>query len=293
MNIQASELILNPDNSIYHLNVKCENLSPIIFLVGDPKRVQEVSQHFDTLEFTTEKREFVTHTGSFKGKRLSVVSTGIGTDNIDIALNELDAVFNIDFDKRLPCSSHTRLTFIRLGTSGALQPEIPVDSIVLSSHGLGMDNMLHAYRDASLVFELPMQQAFLSHTGWASQKGLPYIVAGSSELQKLFFSEKTFMGITGTASGFYGPQGRVLRLAVEDASLNDKLQSFRFEGHKITNLEMETSAIYGLSKLLGHRALSMNAIIANRANGSFSKDYKQAVKQLIAYALDKVIHLDA
>lgn len=288
MAIQSSELILNPDGSIYHVNLKRENLAQTVILVGDPNRVPHVSKHFDNIEFTTQKREFCTHTGTLAGKRISVVSTGIGPDNIDIVLNELDALYNIDFETRMPTKKHTELSFIRLGTSGSLHADIPVDSIVISSHGLGMDNMLHSYADAPKVREIELEDAFIKHSNWLALKGRPYIVANSTALQEVFSSSETFSGITGTAPGFYGPQGRELRLPVQDPNLNDKLHSFAYKSHRITNLEMETSAIYGLSKLLGHRALSLNAIIANRESKTFTHDPKKAVENLIKYALGKI-----
>lgn len=288
MKIQASELILNSDGSVYHLNLKKENIAETIILVGDQYRVPVVSKYFDNVEFTTQKREFCTHTGMYKNKRISVVSTGIGPDNIDITLNEIDALFNIDMQNRTPKKEHTQLNFIRLGTSGSLQSDIPVDSIVLSSHGLGMDNLLLSYRDSALVREIEVEEAFIEHTNWAAEKGRPYIVSCGEKLKSKLFTEQIFQGITGTAPGFYGPQGRVLRLPVQDAQLNDKLHNFKYKNLRMTNLEMETSAIYGLSKLLGHQAVSLNAIIANRANGTFTKDTKQAVENLIQYALDKI-----
>ena len=291
MKIQESELILNTDGSIYHINLRQENVAETIILVGDPERVPRVSKYFDTIEFSTQKREFCTHTGIYKGKRISVISTGIGPDNIDIVINELDALFNIDMQTRHPKTEYTSLNLIRLGTSGSLQSDIPVDSIVLSSHGLGMDNMLHSYRDASHIREVAMEEAFIKHTSWFEPKGRPYIVACGEILRGKLESPQIFKGITGTAPGFYGPQGRVLRLPVQDAFLNEKLHTFVYNNIKMTNLEMETSAIYGLSKLLGHQAVSLNAIIANRATGTFTKDTKQAVENLIQYALDKIAQI--
>lgn len=288
MKIKSSELILNANQSIYHLNLRKQDVADTIILVGDQDRVPRVSKYFDSVEFQTQKREFQTHTGYYKNKRISVISTGIGPDNIDIAINELDALFNIDLEKREPKTQHTPLNFIRLGTSGSLQADIPVDSIVLSSHGLGMDNMFHSYKDAAKVREIELENAFIEHTNWLLDKGRPYIVGCGLNLRNKLFSDQIFEGITGTAPGFYGPQGRVLRLEVQDDKLNDNLQSFNHKSHRITNLEMETSAIYGLSKLLGHQAVSLNAIIANRANGTFTQDTKQAVENLIQYALDKI-----
>ena len=286
--IKESELILNPDGSIYHLNLRPEQVADTIILVGDPNRVPRVSAYFDTIEFSTQKREFCTHTGTYKGKRLTVLSTGIGPDNIDIVINELDALFNIDLHTRKPKEQLTSLNIVRFGTSGSLQADIPVDSFVLSSHGLGMDNMLHAYKDAPNVREIAIEEAFMAHTQWNTDKGRPYIVGCGETLKQRLLTDKVFEGITGTAPGFYGPQGRMLRLPVQDPTLNDKLHSFNYKGYRMTNLEMETSAIYGLSKLLGHQAVSLNAIIANRAAGTFTKDTKKVVENLIVYGLEQL-----
>ena len=286
--IKESELILNPDGSIYHLNLRPEQVADTIILVGDPNRVPRVSAYFDTIEFSTQKREFCTHTGTYKGKRLTALSTGIGPDNIDIVINELDALFNIDLHTRKPKEQLTSLNIVRFGTSGSLQADIPVDSFVLSSHGLGMDNMLHAYKDAPNVREIAMEEAFMAYTQWNTDKGRPYIVGCGETLKQRLLTDKVFEGITGTAPGFYGPQGRMLRLPVQDPTLNDKLHSFNYKGYRMTNLEMETSAIYGLSKLLGHQAVSLNAIIANRAAGTFTKDTKKVVENLIVYGLEQL-----
>ena len=286
--IKESELILNPDGSIYHLNLRPEQVADTIILVGDPNRVPRVSAYFDTIEFSTQKREFCTHTGTYKGKRLTALSTGIGPDNIDIVINELDALFNIDLHTRKPKEQLTSLNIVRFGTSGSLQADIPVDSFVLSSHGLGMDNMLHAYKDAPNIREIAMEEDFMAHTQWNTDKGRPYIVGCGETLKQRLLTDKVFEGITGTAPGFYGPQGRMLRLPVQDPTLNDKLHSFNYKGYRMTNLEMETSAIYGLSKLLGHQAVSLNAIIANRAAGTFTKDTKKVVENLIVYGLEQL-----
>ena len=286
--IKESELILNPDGSIYHLNLRPEQVADTIILVGDPNRVPRVSAYFDTIEFSTQKREFCTHTGTYKGKRLTALSTGIGPDNIDIVINELDALFNIDLHTRKPKEQLTSLNIVRFGTSGSLQADIPVDSFVLSSHGLGMDNMLHAYKDAPKVREIAMEEAFIAHTQWNTDKGRPYIISCGETLKQRLLTDKVFEGITGTAPGFYGPQGRMLRLPVQDPTLNDKLHSFNYKGYRMTNLEMETSAIYGLSKLLGHQAVSLNAIIANRTAGTFTKDTKKVVEELIVYGLEQL-----
>lgn len=288
MPIKKSELILNPDGSIYHLNVRPEHIATTIIFVGDQDRVDKITQHFDSIEFTTQKREFKTTTGNYKGKRLSVVSTGIGPDNIDIVLNELDALVNIDLETREIKKTHTKLNIIRIGTSGSLQKDIPVDSFLLSSHALDLNGMLHSYQIGKISHP-EIEKAFVKHTNWSARKSAPLIIANSDKLASKITSEKVYQGITATAGGFYGPQGRVLRLDLEDASLNSKIDSFNFNGTKITNLEMETSAIYGLSKLLGHHAISMNAIIANRANGTFSENPNKIVTELIEYTLQKLV----
>lgn len=288
MNIQNSELILNPDGSIYHLNLRPEHIATDIIFVGDQDRVDKVTQHFDSIEFTTQKREFKTSTGYYKGKRLSVISTGIGPDNIDIVINELDALVNIDLETRQVKEKHTALHITRIGTSGSLQHDIPVDSFLLSSHSLDINGMLHAYQIED-ISNPEIEEAFVAHTQWSSKKAYPIIIENSKELETKLFSEQTYKGITATAGGFYGPQGRVLRLPLQDPNINKKIDSFNYNGNRITNLEMETSAIYGLSKLLGHHACSMNAILANRAKGTFSANPKQLVEKLIIYTLDKLV----
>lgn len=285
--IKASELILNPDGSVYHLNLKPEHIAQNIIFVGDQNRVEKITQFFDSIEFSTQKREFKTQTGFFKGKRITVMSTGIGPDNIDIVMNELDALVNIDLTTRLPKEKLTSLNIIRIGTSGSLQADIPVDSFVMSTFGLGLDNMLRSYL-IDAISNSNMENAFISHTKWDLKKGRPYVISCSEKLEKIIESDKIHKGITATAGGFYGPQGRILRLEIQDGSLNDKMDNFNFEGNRITNLEMETAAIYGLGKLLGHNCLSLNAIIANRASGTFSEDPYKAVDKLIAYTLDKL-----
>jgi uridine phosphorylase len=290
MAIHQSELILNPDGSVYHLNLKPENIAHDIIFVGDQDRVEKITKHFDSIEFSTQKREFKTQTGKYKGKRLTVMSTGIGPDNIDIVINELDALVNIDLETRKPKEKLTSLNIIRIGTSGSLQADIPVDSFVMSKYGLGLDNMLRSYLVESVSI-LEIENAFIQHTNWDLQKGKPVAVPCSTELEKRFESHKMHKGVTATAGGFYGPQGRVLRLNIQDPELNSKMDNFHFEGSRITNLEMETSAIYGLSALLGHQALSLNAIIANRANGTFSNDAYKAVDELIEYTLEKLSNI--
>jgi len=288
--IAESELILNPDGSVYHLNLRPENIARDIIFVGDQKRVDRIAKHFEKIEFETQKREFHTVTGFYKGKRLTVMSTGIGPDNIDIVMNELDALVNIDLEKRVEKPEHTTLNIVRIGTSGSLQADIPVDSYVLGKYGLGMDGLLHYY-DAVHVRELEMEEAFIKHTHWDHNKARPYIVKNSDFLEKILLTDEVYSGITGTAGGFFGPQGRVLRLALSDPEMNKKLDSFEYNGVRMSNLEMETSAIYGLAKLLGHNACSMNAIIANRANMTFSADPYVPVDGLIKYTLDKLVEI--
>ena len=285
--IKSSELIVNPDGSVYHLNLKPEHIANDIIFVGDQNRVEKITQFFDSIEFSTQKREFKTQTGIYKGKRITVMSTGIGPDNIDITMNELDALVNIDFETRQPKETLTSLNIVRIGTSGSLQEDIPVDSFVMGVYGLGMDNMLRSYV-IDQITENVMEDAFIKHTNWDLQKGKPYVIACSKTLEKRFDSDLIHKGITGTAGGFYGPQGRVLRLDIQDPSLNSKMDSFSFDGVRMANLEMETSAIYGLGKLMGHNCLSLNAIIANRANGTFSADPYKSVDALIQYALGKL-----
>ena len=286
--IQSSELILNPDGSVYHINLKPEQIAKDIIFVGDQNRVEKITKHFDSIEFTTQKREFKTQTGTYKGKRITVMSTGIGPDNIDIVMNELDALVNIDLNTRTVKEELTSLNIVRVGTSGSLQADIPVDSMVMSAYGLGLDNMLRSYLIDS-ISEKEMEEAFITQTNWDLKKGRPYVIAGSDALIKKFESDQIFKGFTGTAGGFYGPQGRVLRLNIQDPELNTKMDAFNFNGTRMTNLEMETGAIYGLGKLLGHQCLSLNAIIANRATGTFSEDPYKTVDQLIEYTLMKLV----
>ncbi len=288
--IAASELILNPNGSVYHLNLLPENISNNIIFVGDQKRVDRIAKHFEKIEFETQKREFHTITGFYQGKRITVMSTGIGPDNIDIVMNELDALVNIDLKNRVEKDTHTTLNIVRIGTSGSLQADIPVDSFVLGKYGLGMDGMLHYY-DSKHVRELDMEDAFIKHTHWDADKARPYIVKNSDYLEKILLTDEVYSGITGTAGGFFGPQGRVLRLALSDPDMNKKMDSFEYNGVRMSNLEMETSAIYGLSKLLGHNACSMNAIIANRANMTFSEDPYKPVDGLIEYTLNKFLEI--
>jgi uridine phosphorylase len=285
--LKESELILNPDGSVYHLHLRPEQLADDIIVVGDPQRVATISQYFDHIEHKVHNREFITHTGTLNGKRITAMASGIGTDNMDIVINELDALVNIDLERRILKTEHKALNIIRLGTSGALQPDIPVDSFVFSSHGIGMDGLLNFYAAADQVIEKDLTHAFRLAYGPDNQLPIPYIVKASEILEQRI-SEGMFKGITATAPGFYGPQGRQLRLVPKHPYLNDLLQQFRFGPHRITNFEMETSALYGLGKLLGHQTATVCAIIANRANKTYSKDYKTTVVKLIEEILDKV-----
>lgn len=282
--IAESELIINSRGAVYHLNVRPEELADTIITVGDPSRVGEVSKYFDKIEGKFEHREFNTHTGLIGKKRLSVVSTGIGPDNIDIVLNELDALANIDFGTRTIKPELKRLKIIRFGTSGSLQADIPVDSFVASTHGLGIDNLLNFYRQENNDEEMAIQQAFINHTKIGTHNSIPYIASAAPSLQK-HFVEGYHQGITVTCPGFYGPQGRVLRLGLQYPELVDQLTSFRYGNHRISNFEMETSAIYGLGKLMNHYCLSLNVIVANRVLKTFSKDGIKAVDALIVKSL--------
>jgi uridine phosphorylase len=285
--IAESELIINNRGAIYHINLRPEELANTIITVGDPDRVKEVSKHFDSIEVQQSHREFVSHTGYIGKKRITVISTGIGPDNIDIVLNELDALVNIDFTTRTIKPQLTPLTIIRVGTSGALQADIPVDSFVVSSHGLGIDNLLNYYRHNNNDEEQQIIQQFVAHTQLDSNFSMPYITSASASVLKNFVSG-FHHGITVTCPGFYGPQGRVLRLGLTHPSLIDRLTAFNFGNYRITNFEMETSAIYGLGKLLGHHCLSISAIVANRVKKEFSKDGAAAVENLIQKTLETI-----
>jgi uridine phosphorylase len=288
--IAESELILNHRGAIYHLDLLPEELAPTIITVGDPERVREVSKHFDRFETKTSHREFVTHTGYLGDKRISVVSTGIGTDNIDIVLNELDALVNIDFNTRTVKPELTHLQIIRIGTSGALQADIPVDSYVASTHGLGIDNLLNFYRHENNEEERELVHSFVTQTQLHNQFSHPYISSCSAALVR-HFVEDYHQGITVTCPGFYGPQGRLLRLGLSNPLLIDRLTNFHFGHHRITNFEMETAGIYGLGKLLGHHCLSLSAIVANRIKKEFSKDAHTAMVKLIKQTLEVVSEL--
>lgn len=283
--IAESELILNKRGAVYHLDLLPEELAPVIITVGDPDRVKEVSKYFDETECKSKHREFVTHTGRLGNKRISVVSTGIGTDNIDIVMNELDALVNIDFATRTIKKELSSLQIIRIGTAGSLQEDIPVDHWVASTHGIGTDNLLHFYRIENNDEENQLMQSFTTQIQLHSHTALPYISSASVGLIK-HFVEGFHQGITVTCPGFYGPQGRILRLGLSDPAYVNRLSAFCFGTHRICNFEMETAAIYGMGRLLGHHCLSLSAIIANRVSKQFSKDAGSTVEQLIQKTLD-------
>lgn len=278
--IAESELIINSRGAVYHLDLRPEELAGTVITVGDPDRVKEISKYFDSVETKRQHREFISHTGYVGKKRLTVLSSGIGPDNIDIVMNELDALVNIDFETREIKKNLKSINIIRIGTSGSLQADIPIDSFVASTHGLGVDNLLNFYRHDQNEQEKELLHSFITHTQIHSQTGHPYISSCAASLIKHFVND-FHQGITVTCPGFYGPQGRILRLGIRNPELVDRLTDFRFGQHRITNFEMETSAIYGLGKLLGHHCLAINAIVANRVKKEFSKDGLAAVENLI------------
>jgi uridine phosphorylase len=285
--IEESELILSKQGAVYHLNLRPEELAPTVLTVGDPDRVGKVSQYFDAIEHRGQHREFVTHTGRIGKKRLSVVSTGIGTDNIDIVLNELDALVNIDLNTRTIRQQLTSLTVIRIGTTGALQRDIPVDAWIASTHGLGIDNLLNFYRHEENSEEKELLQSFSTQTQLHQRLAQPYISGASASLLR-HFTEGFHQGITVTCPGFYGPQGRVLRLGLSQPDLIDRLTDFSYGRHRITNFEMETAGIYGLGKILGHSCLSLSAVVANRVSRQFSRDGDAVMDGLIRQTLSIV-----
>jgi uridine phosphorylase len=283
--IAESELILNSRGAIYHLDLKPDELAQNIITVGDPDRVKEISKHLDKIEVQRQHREFVTHTGYAGHKRISIISTGIGPDNIDIVLNELDALVNIDFESRTINGDLNQLNIIRIGTSGSLQADVPVDSFVASTHGLGIDNLMNFYLHENNEEEKQLLHSFVTQTQLHNGFGNPYISAASMYLLK-YFVDGYHQGITVTCPGFYGPQGRILRLGISNPQLIDQLTSFQFGKNRIINFEMETSAIYGLGKALNHHCLSLSAIIANRIHKTFSKDSLALVEKLIVKSLE-------
>ena len=285
--IPSSELVINADGSIFHLHVKPEQLADTVILVGDPGRVDMVASYFESKECTIESREFRTITGSYKGKRMTVLSTGIGTDNIDIVVTELDALANIDFATRTEKADKRRLTLLRLGTSGAIQPDIPLGSFVFARSSVGFDGLLNYYAGRNEVCDLDIEKAFVEHTGWNPQCPAPYFVDADKELFD-HFADSVVDGITIAAPGFYGPQGRWVRIAPADVDLNKKIESFSYNGRRITNFEMESSALSGLGALMGHRAGTICTIIAQRIALDACTDYKPFVERMICMALDKL-----
>ncbi len=283
-----SELIINKDGSIFHLHLRPEQIADTILLVGDPGRVDLVASFFDKVEHHVSSREFVTKTGYYNGKHISVISTGIGTDNIDIVVTELDALVNMDFETLKPKETHTELNLIRIGTSGGLRPDIPVNSFLLSEKSIGFDGMLNFYADRDKVADLAFEEAFKKAMNWNEKLASPYVVEAATELVDKLDGENVVKGVTISANGFYGPQGRVVRLQTLDPDLNDKMAKFEFENQRITNYEMESSAIFGLSKLLGHKAACICLIIANRVLKEANSNYHPNVKQLIENVLQKL-----
>lgn len=283
-----SELIVNSDGSIFHLHVKPEQLADNVILVGDPGRVALVAAYFDSQECSVSSREFNTITGTYKGKRISVISTGIGTDNIDIVMNELDALANIDLVARVEKPEFRQLNIVRIGTSGGMQPDIPLGSFLISEKSIGFDGMLNFYAGRDEVSDLAFEEAMKKHLNWNPQLAAPYVVDADEELVNRIGQDDMLRGVTISANGFYGPQGRVLRLKLADMQLNDKIESFRFGNYKITNYEMEGSAIAGLSKMMGHKAMTVCCIIANRRVEAANTDYKPYIEKLVTTVLDRI-----
>lgn len=287
MRIPESELILNPDGSVYHLHLKPDEIAHTIITVGDPDRVERVSRHFDRIRHKTSKREFITHTGTLNGKDLTVISTGIGTDNIDIVLTELDALVNIDFKTRELKTKHTALEIVRLGTCGGLQENIPLDSFIACEYALGFDNFVYFYEHKNR-FNTALSQAFEAHANWLPELSRPYAVKADTHLCERFAKVGFLKGCTVTNVGFYGPQGRALRIPLSNKNLNQAMRSFRFNNTQIVSLEMETAGIYAMAELFGHSAISLNVILANRQSGTFSKEPDASIDKMIAVALKEL-----
>jgi len=287
--LKASELIVEKDGSIYHLRLRPEDLADRVILVGDPGRVPLVSSFFDTIELKRSNREFVTHTGQYRGRRITVLSTGIGTDNVDIVMNELDALKNIDFPTREIRHTLHSLTVVRIGTSGSLQPEVPVNAFLLTRKAIGFDGMMHFYRDTPLHTDDIFAKKLMEALEWPEIWNKPYVFEADEELAEKMSGKEVIEGITISAPGFYGPQGRILRLETAEPEMNRRIESFVSpRGEKITNYEMESSAVYGLSRLMGHRAVTLCAIIANRVTGEANDNYKLLMEKLILYVLNKL-----
>ena len=283
-----SELIINSDGTIFHLHLKPEQLADNVILVGDPDRVALVAAFFDAEECSVSNREFKSITGIYKSKRITVISTGIGTDNIDIVMNELDALANINLQTRTEHATFRQLTIVRIGTSGGMQPDLPLGSFLVSEKSIGFDGVLNFYAGRDSVSDLEYESALTMHLGWNSQLAAPYVVDADVDLVNRIGQDDMLRGSTISANGFYGPQGRVLRLDLADMHLNDKIESFRFKEHKISNYEMESSAIAGLSKLMGHKAMTVCCIIANRRVEAANTDYKPYIDKLVMTVLDRI-----
>lgn len=286
--IGSSELIINEDGSIFHLHLKPEQVADTVLLVGDPGRVDLIASHFSSTEFKIANREFVSTTGTYRNTRITVISTGIGTDNIDIVLNELDALVNINLHTKEISEKKRSLRIIRIGTSGALQKDLPVNSYVISRKAIGFDGLLNFYADRALISDLDLERNFIAHTEWNPHLAKPYVVDSSDYLYQLMKDDSFHAGVTISAPGFYGPQGRVIRLETADPHLNEKIECFYYNDFQITNYEMECSAIYGLSALLGHEALTVCLIIANRTTKQASENYHPHMKKLVQLVLDKL-----
>jgi uridine phosphorylase len=286
--IPSSELIINDDGSVFHLHILPEDLADSVILMGDPGRVTLVGKYFDTIEVDKQSREFHTITGTYHGKRITALSHGIGTDNIDIVMTELDALANIDFKTRLPKKEHRRLTLMRIGTCGAAQPDIPLGSYILSHISIGFDGVLNWYKKGETINLKDFEEAFVEHMGWPARFARPYFVRSSKKLVDKF-KDWTVKGMTVSAPGFYGPQGRSVRLALTMPDLIEKLESFEFKGYRVTNIEMESSALAGMANLLGHDAATMCLAIANRHVKESNPDYKPLMDQLLQRALDTLI----
>lgn len=285
--MNESDLILNPDGSIYHLNLKPEEIPDLILLSGDPARISKISDHFDHVDFKRQNREFVSHAGTLKGTKLLALSTGIGPDNIDIVMNELDALANIDLNTKELNGNRRSLTIVKIGTSGTLQTDIPVGTMVIASHGMGMDGSLHYYRRLVDVTDHDLTREFIRQTNWPAFLPMPYIIPGTPGLiQKI--SSKGILGITVTASGFYGPQGRELRLRSSFPGMLDALAKFSYKNHRIVNFEMETSSLYGLGAMLGHQVASICVLLASRVTGEYTRSAKEDEEKLISYVLEKI-----
>ena len=285
--MKATDLIVNPDGSIYHLKLRPEELPDLVLVAGDPGRIEMISRNFERIEYRRKNREFVSHSGFLGGRRVLALSTGIGPDNMDIVMNELDALANIDLESRTPRETHKTLTIIRLGTSGTFHSDIPVGSIAIASHGLGLDGSLHYYQALNEITDRQLTDLFVSHSSWPDHLPRPYIIEGTRDLISQF-DQVAFRGITATGAGFYGPQGREIRLKSSFPGFLNALAGFSHEGLRIINFEMETSSLYGLGKMLGHRVASACVVLANRATGEYSQDVGAHVDNMIHYILEQL-----